>query len=93
MINIKEIIDAWFVSFNPTQNQLNKSIERGGVCEICPSRKVITKKLKLATVCGECGCPIAKKIFSLEHNPCPLLKWEEIDKKYTIDQKTIKTFI
>jgi hypothetical protein len=93
MINIKEIIDAWSVSFNPTQTQLNKSIERGRVCEICPSRKVITKKLKLATICGECGCPISKKIFSLEFNPCPLNKWEEVDKKYKIEEKTNKTFI
>lgn len=93
MINIKEIIDAWRVSFSPTQNQLNKSIERGKVCEVCPSKKVITKKLKVATVCGECGCPISKKIFSLEHNPCPLKKWEEIDKEYKTEEKINKTFI
>jgi hypothetical protein len=93
MINIREIIDAWRVSYNPTQNQLNKSIERGNICEVCPSKKVITKKLKIATVCGECGCPISKKIFSLEFNPCPLMKWGEVDKKYKIEEKTKKTFI
>lgn len=91
MVNIKEIIDAWVVSYNPNENQLNKSIERGVVCDICPSKKVIVKSIKLATICGECGCPIGKKIFSLEYNPCPLKKWEEVDKKYVIEEKKIKT--
>ena len=93
MINVKEIIDAWTISYKPTENQLNKSIERGKICETCPSRKIITKKFKLATICGECGCPISKKIFSPEYNPCPLKKWEEIDRKYKIEEKNSKTFI
>lgn len=91
MFNIKEIIDAWVISNNPNENQLNKSIERGNICEICPSKKVIIKSIRLATICGECGCPISKKIFSLDYNPCPLKKWEEVDKKYFIEQKNIKT--
>lgn len=96
MVNIKEIIDAWVISFNPNEHQINKSIDRGKICDVCPSKKIITKSFKLATVCGECGCPISKKIFSAEFNPCPLKKWEEVDKKYigapmTHNPKTIKT--
>lgn len=91
MVNIKEIIDAWVISFNPTDTQLNKSIERGKICDRCPSKKVITTSFKLATVCGKCGCPISKKIFSTEFNPCPLQKWSEVDTKYAIVHKTIKT--
>ena len=91
MINIGEIIDAWVISNNPSETQLNKSIERGNICNMCPSKKVITKHIQLATICGECGCPISKKIFSLDYNPCPLKKWEEVDKKYTIPSKKTKT--
>jgi hypothetical protein len=91
MSNIKEIIDAWIISFNPTKNQLNKAIDRGKICDSCPSKKVIVKSIKLATICGECGCPIQKKIFSVDLNPCPLKKWEEVDKKYVVVPKKNKT--
>ena len=92
MVDIKEIIDAWVVKSNPNKNQLNKSIERANICNVCPSKKVITKSIKLATICGECGCPIGAKIFSLKYNPCPLKKWEEVDKKYLVEEKKLKTF-
>ena len=93
MIIIKEIIDAWTISYKPNETQLNKSIERGEICDTCPSKKVVVEFIKLATICGECGCPISKKIFSLDYNPCPLKKWEEVDKKYIVEQKKSKTII
>jgi hypothetical protein len=93
MINVKEIIDAWTISYKPTENQLNKSIERGKICETCPSRKIIKKKFKLSTNYGECGCPISKKIFSPDYNPCPLKKWEVVENSELFIQKNSKTII
>ena len=83
-----EIIDAWKIANNPTPQQENLAKLRFDVCDGCPSKKVLTKKFSIATVCGECGCPISKKIFSPKFNACPLKKWEEIDKVHNIQKKS-----
>ena len=48
--------------------------------------------MDIATVCGECGCPIAKKIFTNDYNPCPLKKWEEVDAEYAYQEKLAKHY-
>jgi len=54
----------------------------------------LTNKLKIGVVCGECGCPITKKIFSNDFNDCPLKKWEEVDTTYqTFKPKSIKSLL
>lgn len=83
-LNFKKIFNAWIASYNPTPEQKLLAEKRNEVCETCPSRKVLTNKLKLGVICNECGCPITKKIFSNDFNDCPLKKWEEVDKKYQI---------
>jgi hypothetical protein len=83
-----EIINAWKIANNPTPQQQNLANLRFEVCDVCPSKKVITTSFKLATVCGECGCPLAKKIFSPKPNPCPLEKWEEIDKVHNVQKNS-----
>jgi hypothetical protein len=90
-MDIKEIINSWIISSNPNEEQKNQANQRGSICEVCPSKKVISRFFKISTVCGECGCPISKKIFSPQHNPCPLKKWEDIDKKYLKVEKKTKT--
>ena len=81
-LNFKKIFNAWIASYNPTSEQKLLAEKRNEVCEMCPSRKVLTNKLKLGVVCGECGCPITKKIFSNDFNDCPLKKWDEVDTIY-----------
>jgi len=78
-MDVLEIISAWKIANNPTPNQEKLAASRFDICKDCPSKKILTKKLKIATVCGECGCPISKKIFSPKFNPCPLGKWAEVD--------------
>jgi hypothetical protein len=91
-MDVIEIINAWKIANNPTPKQEKLAELRGKICGGCPSKKVITKKLKLATICGECGCPIAKKIFTPKFNACPLGKWEEVDTLY-IEEKKSSTLI
>jgi hypothetical protein len=87
-MDVIEIINTWKIANNPTPKQEELAELRGKICDGCPSKKVITKKLKLATICGECKCPIAKKIFTPKFNACPLGKWEEIDNQYIPEKKT-----
>lgn len=78
-MNFKEIINAWIISFNPTEDQKKLAELRGKVCDECPS--------KVMGICGECGCPIGKKIFTDTYNPCPLFKWNDIDLPYFGERK------
>jgi hypothetical protein len=87
-MDVIEIINAWKIANNPTPKQEELAKLRASICEVCPSRKVITKKIGLATVCGECGCPISKKIFTSKFNACPLKKWGEIDIQYISEKNT-----
>ena len=77
-MNFKQIIEAWIISFNPTSQEKELAEARGKICDECPSKAFI---LNVAG-CKECGCPIGKKIFTNDYNPCPLSKWEEIDKPF-----------
>ncbi len=83
-INIREITSAWWDSYFGTDNQKSLAKKRLEVCENCPSLEQKFKKLRkiTVTVCGECGCPIAKKIFSPKFNACPLGKWKNVDELY-----------
>ena len=80
-MNFKEIIEAWTISFKPSPEQKLLAEKRGEICDECPS-KIPNNKLFKFPVCKECGCPIGKKIFTNEINPCPLKKWEDIDVEY-----------
>jgi hypothetical protein len=93
-LNFKKIYSAWIIAYNPNPSQKLLAEKRNEICESCPSRKVLTNKLKLGVVCGECGCPISKKIFSNDFNDCPLKKWEEVDTTYqTFKPKSIKSLL
>lgn len=90
-MNFKTIIESWIAAANPTELQLEIAEKRHSICDVCPSKKTITQKLKIGVVCGECGCPITKKIFSPNFNECPLRKWEEVDSPHFPNRKTTKT--
>ena len=86
-MDFKKIFNAWITAYNPTEKELELAEKRNLICNDCPSKKVVTEKLKIGTICGECGCPISKKIFSDQFNDCPLKKWEEVDSQYFSPRK------
>jgi hypothetical protein len=47
------------------------------ICNDC-DKKTYLKPVD-SFICGECGCPLSKKIFSPKPGPeaCPLSKWEK----------------
>lgn len=79
-MNVREIVTSWFNSFNGTDKQKELALKRLEVCNGCDEMK--TNSINII-ICGNCGCPINKKIFSPVYNSCPLKKWEVSDKKYT----------
>jgi hypothetical protein len=89
--DFKKITKAWFDSYFGSDKQKELALKRSSICEVCPSRDVKVKGIDLLTVCGECGCPIKKKIFSDVFNDCPLKKWESVDLEYFPSTKTNKT--
>jgi len=91
VINIKEILNAWVTSFNPTPEQLSRANDRYSICSECPSRREIFSNKNWSMICGECGCPLQKKIYSNAINPCPLKKWENVDKKHNLNTHIKKT--
>lgn len=88
-MNFIEIAKAWITSLNPTEDQKKRSLERIEICNSCEKNK----PFKGIYICSSCGCPISKKVFSHEYNPCPLKKWEAIDKNYLHLQKNTKTIL
>jgi len=86
-INPKQIIKAWATSFNPNTDEKELADLRKKICDSCPSKKEVLKNKKWSAVCSECGCPISKKVFTIEFNPCPLKKWEPVDEKFFLKQQ------
>jgi hypothetical protein len=87
-MDVIEIINAWKIANNPTPKQEKLAELRGKICDGCPSKKVIIKNKKWSAICGGCGCPIAKKIFTPKFNPCPLKQWKEVDTLYIAEKKS-----
>lgn len=77
MLKIVEIAKAWIAAANPTEEQQQIAEYRASVCDACPE-KAYTKEIDLY-YCGNCGCPLSKKVFSPlpGHQACPLAKWEK----------------
>jgi hypothetical protein len=90
-MNFKTIIQSWIISYSPSEKQLELAEKRHLICNTCPYKKTITEKLKIGIICGECGCPITKKIFSPNFNECPLEKWKDVDLEYFPQRKILKT--
>lgn len=72
MSGIKDIIKSWWTSFNPTEEQSKEAQRRLEICNSCEKRQ---ESVVFGYVCGQCGCPLGKKIFSSDNQPCPLNKW------------------
>ena len=92
-MNFLEIINSWVISFNPTPTQKNQALERLNICDKCDKRELGFFKTE---ICGGCGCPLSKKVFSKSYNSCPLKKWESVDLKYIpkpTNEKVKKTIL
>ena len=88
-MNLSEIIEAWIIANNPNENQIKLSKCRSNICDSCPK---IKSKFGIV-ICGECGCPIGKKIFTNRFNPCPLHKWYDCDVPYFPEQKNSQSLL
>lgn len=75
--NIAEIITAWHRAQKPTPEQKELAEYRASICDACEFKEF--KKLVRSYVCGACGCPISKKIYSPTSGPdaCPKGKWDK----------------
>jgi hypothetical protein len=101
VIDFKEIFNAWIIASNPTKEQLQQADDRLGICKgddtnpKCENYSELFEKKKWSAYCKGCGCPLDKKIFSEKINPCPLDKWDEIDRIYNtyIGMKHKKTLL
>jgi hypothetical protein len=77
MLKIVEIAKAWIAAANPTPEQQAIAEYRISVCNECPHKEHI--KATDTYICGLCGCPLSKKIFSPVEGKisCPDKRWEK----------------
>jgi|688.fasta_scaffold1976446_2 hypothetical protein len=76
MNKIHEIAVSWWRAENPTKKQSELAQKRLEICMGCDSHK---ESIVFGFVCGECGCPSGKKIFTPMNGSCPLKKWNNIE--------------
>lgn len=81
-LDLLEIVSAWITAANPSEAEASLAQKRSEICNSCEHKKERIKKFKLGIVCDLCGCPLMKKIYSKNNNPCPIGKWEEVDKLF-----------
>jgi hypothetical protein len=94
MVDFQEILKSFIISFKPTPQQSKLANARLDICNTCDSKKVVLKKLKPTTICGECKCALHKKIFTPLKGRCPLGKWDEIEKEIiSLSDKESKSII
>jgi hypothetical protein len=77
MNKIAEIFKSWVTAVNPSPEEQALAQYRANVCDSC-DRKEYVKAIN-SFICGECGCPLSRKVFSPKPGPeaCPLSKWEK----------------
>lgn len=72
--DLLEIAVAWKRAANPTKEQQQLAEERLEVCNSCEYKEF--KSLIRTYICGACGCPIQKKVYTPQERGCPKQKWE-----------------
>ena len=80
--NFIEIVNAWITAANPTELEAELAKERLDICMGCDFRKEIIHNKQWSAICGGCGCPIQKKIFTDQFDSCPEKKWNILEEKY-----------
>ena len=76
MNKLVEIGKAWIAAANPTPEQTILAGKRYTICQTCPSKQ---PSVVFTEICGECGCPLGKKIFTPRLGSCPLEKWNKVE--------------
>jgi len=76
MNKLHEIAVSWWRAENPTKEQSELAQKRLAICIGCDSKK---ESIVFNYVCGECGCPIGKKIFTPKLGTCDLNKWDNVE--------------
>lgn len=85
MNKLQEIFKAWNISFNPTNEQNELASKRINICNGC-EYKVTNLGINR---CSVCGCALKGKVFTPVIGACPEGKWDEIDKKVTMEKNKI----
>lgn len=80
--NPLEIINAWITAANPNEIETQLAKERLDICMGCKFKKEVIHNKEWSALCGACGCPIKKKIFTDQYGSCPEKKWNLIESKY-----------
>lgn len=80
--DVKEIVSAWISKINPKEEQKALAEERAKICNECDEVKEAIGSINGTRYCSKCGCLIEAKIYSYKEGPCPLGKWDEVDRKY-----------
>lgn len=88
MNKVTEIFKSWVIAENPTREQAELAAKRHAICLKC---EWIRNSLLFNTKCGECGCPIGKKIFTPVKGGCRVGKWDEVDS--VVKSKNTKSII
>lgn len=83
-MDVNEIFKAWKTSLNPSKDQSVLGQERFEICKKCEFRIEIVKNKEWSFLCGKCGCPLKKLIFSSTFNACKEGKWREVDSKHKV---------
>jgi hypothetical protein len=91
--NPVEIVNAWITAANPNETQTELAKKRLDICMECNFRKEVILKKKWSAICGPCGCPIKKKIFTNQFGSCPKQKWDNIEESYKTILKEKKSSI
>jgi len=76
MNKVSEIFLSWRRAANPTIEQTLLAGKRYTICQTCPSKQ---PSIVFTEVCGECGCPLGKKIFTPVMGSCDLKKWNKVE--------------
>ena len=75
MLKLVEIAKAWIIAANPSDEQTEIAEKRIAICNECEFSRY-NKALDFH-YCGDCGCPLSKKVFSAlpGKEACPKAKW------------------
>jgi len=91
--DLLDVLKSWVTSVNPNEIEKKLAEERIEICAKCEFRKEVFHNKKWSALCGRCGCPINKKIFTDQYGTCPLGKWNFIEDKYKSHLKIKKKSI
>lgn len=75
-MNVRDIIESWIRTSNPTDEELERAFMRKKICDECPNK---SKGLAGVYICSLCSCPLIYndipigKLYS--NDTCPLNKW------------------